>query len=131
MHNLIDLVGRNTGAQCGSRNVQNFSGQPAHLPHAFYRLGVEDLDLVGPDKRPAGLRDTVLGVIRAGYVVGHGTSRGERVDRSQRAGILEVRPRIEVAGLWIGFSYSLWREEVAKNTIFLLMYILVCSLADC
>lgn len=50
MHNLVNMVGRDTGFDLARGNIQDFAAQAAGLTHAFL-LGLgEDLDLISADK---------------------------------------------------------------------------------
>ena len=129
MHNLVDLVCRDARPEGRRSNVQHLSRQPAHLAHAVLRLGVQLRDLVGPDERPPGFRNAIFGIIGVRYGLGHLALRGERVDGPERAGEVEGRERIEVAGFWVWVRNGLGRDEVAQNTVLLLVRVLVRRLA--
>jgi hypothetical protein len=128
VHNLVDLVGCDARPECRSGDVQHLSRQPAHLAHAILGLGIQLLDLVGPDERPAEFGDAIFRVVGMRYRLGHLAPRRKRVDWPQGAGEAEGRERVEVAGFWIWFRDDLWRKDVAQNTVFLLMDVLVGSL---
>lgn len=125
---LVNLVGRDARSQGGGSNVQDFSRQAAHLAHAILGLGVEDLDLVRPSERAAGLGDTVGSVVRVGDRLGDGALLGQRVDGSQGAGVGEGGEGVVVSGFWIRFRYYFWRNEVVQNTVFLLVHRLMRAL---
>jgi hypothetical protein len=50
VHNLIDVVGRNTWSHLPSSDVQHLSRQTADLPHPFLLFLIQDGDVVTTDK---------------------------------------------------------------------------------
>lgn len=129
MHNLVNLVCRDARPDRCSGDIQHLSRQAADLSHALLALGVQLGNLVRPDERPALFGNAVLRVVGVRYRLGHLAPRRERVDWPQRAGEVEGREGVVVAGFWIWFRDDLGREEVAKNTVLLLVSVLVRGLA--
>lgn len=85
VHDLVDLVGRDTRADGGGGNVEDFARKTADLAHALLCLGVEALDLVGAHERAAVLRDAVAGIVGVGDRGGNLSAFRKRVNGAQGA----------------------------------------------
>ena len=130
VHNLVDGVRRDTRPDGGRGDVQYLSRQAAHLAHALDSLGVQQRNLVGPDERSAELGNAILRVVGPGYRGGELALGRQGVHGPQGAGELEGREGVEVAGSWIWLRHEIWREEVAQNTVLLLVGGLVRGLGN-
>lgn len=119
MHDLIDIIRRNTRLQRPRRNVQHLARQPTHLAHALLLLLVEDGDVVPADELLLGPRDAIAGVVRVRDGAGDGARAGQRVDGAEGARVLEGGEGVEVAGGWIWFrDYLGWEEVGEEVTLF-------------
>lgn len=65
--NLVNVVC--SYARFGGRrsNIQDFSGEPAHLPHAFLAFLIQNLDLVPHAKYSLALGNAIQGIIGIWY----------------------------------------------------------------
>lgn len=124
MYNPVDLIGRDAGPHSSSSDVENLSGESADLAHRILCLLVQDLDLVPVDEGPPRLGDAIGGVVGVGDRLWDFTSRRQRIDGSEGAGVRKVRERVVVAGLWVRFRYYFRRDVqgILEYTVFLLVH---------
>lgn len=98
---LVDVIGGNARLSSGSGNIEDLSCKSAALSHSILARLVEDFDLVTVGERAAIPGVAVLPPHGVGDRLRQSSMRRQRVDRSQRARVGEVRERVVVTGSWI------------------------------
>ena len=116
VHDLVDVVGCDTGLCGRSGDVQNLTRQPAHLAHAVLLLFCEDSNLVPVDKDLLRAGNAILCVVGVLDALLDLALRRQRVDGAQGAGVGEGRERVEVASCWIRVRNYFGREDALENT---------------
>lgn len=129
MHDLVNVVCGNTRPRLAGCNVQHFASQPADLAHALLLLLVQNGNLVPVDKDLLGVGYPIFRVVRQLYVLRYVSSRRERVDGSERAGIRKCGKRIEVTSRWVRVRNYFWSEDALEYTILRLVRLLMLRLA--
>lgn len=98
---LVDVIGGNARLGSGSGNIEDLPCKSAALSHSILARLVEDFDLVTVGERAAIPGVAVLPPHGVGDRLRQSSMRRQRVDRSQRARVGEVRERVVVTGSWI------------------------------
>ena len=130
VHDLVQLVGGDAGADGGGGDVEDLAGEAADLTHGILGLDVEQLDLVAVDERAAGLGDAVGGVVGVRDGLGDGAALGQGVYRPQGPREGELGEGVVDARLWIRVRHWLGREEAVEYTVFLLVEALMRGLGE-
>lgn len=129
VYDLIDVVGRNTRLQFAGSSIQDLTRQAANLAHAFLLFLVKNSDVVTTNDLLLGAGNTIAGVVRVGDRLGDCSFGGQRIDRSQGAGVRERRVRVESSGGWIWFRNYLWWKDIGEEiTLFVDGFVLVLRL---
>jgi hypothetical protein len=129
VHNHIDLVRSDTRPQRSRSEIQDLSGQPAHLAHLFLRLRIKDIDLGSAQHAATGLRYAVGRIVRVRYGLGNLALLRQRIDCANAAGVGEAREGIVRAGFWIRLRYDFRREDGGEHTVLLLVHRFVRGLS--
>lgn len=116
MADLVKVVCGDTGPDLGRNDVEHLTSQPADLAHGILASLVEYVKLVAVEEALA-LGDAGLGVVGALYRLRNLALCRERVDGTERAGVIVSGERVEVAGGWVGFRNGLWSNEAGENTV--------------
>lgn len=103
VYHLVYVVCSHSRNSSPSRNIKNFSRQPADLPHALLLLLVENGDIVLANKLLFRPRYAISSIVRMRYSLRNLPPLGERITRPQRASKRVRRERIVQSGVWIGF----------------------------
>lgn len=127
MDNLVDIIGRDSGADGGGGDIQDLAREAADLPHRILGLRVEDVDL-RPARPRAVLRNAVFGPLGVGYSLRNDALRREGVDGSDGARVVEGGEGVVDARSWIRFRNYLRREDMMEDVTLRLVEGLVLAL---
>lgn len=116
MADLVEVVCGDTWPDLSRNDVEHLASQPADLAHGILAGLVENVKLVAV-KEALALRDTGVGIVGALYRLRNLAHWRERVDGTERAGVVVFGERVEMAGGWIGFRNGLWSYEAGENTV--------------
>jgi hypothetical protein len=129
VHNLVNVVCRDSWLHLPCSNVQHLSRQPTDLPHPILLFLVQYCDFV--PVRVCILGHAVFCVIRESYSIGDFASGRERVDRAQWSSVGICWKWIVVTGSWVGFRNNTWGNEVADEITLSLVHKFMIALPSC
>lgn len=101
VHDLVDIIGRDTGFYCSCGDIENFSCEATAFSHAFLAHGIENIYLIAGSQVAAIPWVAVLPPNWVRYRLGQGAMLREWVDRSQWPREGKTREGVIIARSWV------------------------------